>query len=242
MLAVTVGLSRFWSSFELLSASKTSVMSNRALVELLLLSWPLGTPDRDLARCLSLATALGKERRILNPWLPAVCTESGPPLPEENDRWSPWPAPPSSPLAVLAFAPISHATNVHANTAAGDDENTHTPAAARSFGVFGFLRRAVVSYYRRTATARRRSVTGTSVVTFDIDRCTRNRRLQLLLGALRVTYTADRGRRESTWNRVRKTKRDGTESWWRTKTKKINDNDNNNNNNITSKYTTTTII
>lgn len=125
---MTVGLSKFWSSFELLSASKTSVISNRGLVELLLLSWPLGTPDRDLARCLSLATALGKERRILNPGLLAVCTESGP-LPEENDRWSPWLAPPSSPLAVLAFAPISHATNVHANTASGRRGRTRTRGA-----------------------------------------------------------------------------------------------------------------
>lgn len=125
MLAVTVGLSKFWSSFELLSASKTSVISNRGLVELLLLSWPLGTPDRDLARCLSLATALGRERRMLNPGLPAVCTESDP-LPEENDWWSPWPAPPSSPLAVLAFAPILHATNVHANTAARRRGRTRT--------------------------------------------------------------------------------------------------------------------
>lgn len=99
-----------WSSFELPSASKTSVMSNRGLVELLLLSWPpSGTLDNDLARCLSLATALCKERRMLNPGLPAVCKESEPPLPPgANDR-SLWPVPLSSPLAVLAFAPILHA-------------------------------------------------------------------------------------------------------------------------------------
>lgn len=112
MLAVTVGLSMFWSSFELLSASKTSVMSNRGPdVELLLVSWPSGTLDSDRARCRSLATALGKDRRMLNPGLPpAVCNESGP-LPVDAYDRSPWPVPPSSPLAVLAFAPISHATN-----------------------------------------------------------------------------------------------------------------------------------
>lgn len=110
MLAVTVELSKFWSSFELPSASKTSVMSNRGLVELLLPSWPpSGTLDNDLARCLSLATALGRERRMLNPGLPAVCKESEPPLPPGTNDRSPWPVPLSSPLAVLAFAPISHA-------------------------------------------------------------------------------------------------------------------------------------
>lgn len=118
MLAVTVGLSMLWSSFELPSASNTSVMSHREPVVVLLLpSWPSGTLDNERARCLSLATALGNERRMLKPGLAAVCRESDPP-PVANVR-SPWPAPPlSSPLAVLAFAPISHAaTDAHDITA-----------------------------------------------------------------------------------------------------------------------------
>lgn len=119
---MTVGLSKFCSSFEVLSASKTSVMSKRGVVEVLLVSWPSGTLDNDLARCLSLATALGNERRMLNPGLEAVCTESDP-LPDENVR-SPWPAPLSSPLAVLAFAPISHATKSTKKYTADDAGHT----------------------------------------------------------------------------------------------------------------------
>lgn len=128
MLAVTVGLSMLWSSFELPSASNTSVMSNREPVELLLPSWPSGTLDSDRARCLSLVTALGKERKILKPGFPAVCRESGPPLPPVENVRSPWLAPPlSSPLAVLAFAPISHATtDVFTRTTTDPDDRQCT--------------------------------------------------------------------------------------------------------------------
>jgi len=162
MLAVTVGLSILWSSFELPSPSNTSVMSNREPVVLLLPSWPSGTLDRDRARCLSLATALGKERRMLKPGLPAVCTESGPPF--ANAR-SPWPAPPlSSPLAVLAFAPISHAA-----TDACENRRGQTTDSARRAGAHACVSRVI--YYERTddveqCVARTFTVTTTD----DIDR------------------------------------------------------------------------